>query len=208
MKKKISAEIIATIIVAALALAVAVFAIVTLAGGKNPDENNNSNNSDYVPSEELLDEMKTAATELVQNNYAVFKLFYTKGLPKLPEPYGNEPDDGSYTVDSDEYKTYSDIENFVKKVFIEEEARRILANAQGDNVAVYVDEKGALGISVDFKAMEYTNSWEQVNFKVEAVSDTVGKMTVTIHDADGKELVKEAEMQKHDGKWQLAAIIY
>ena len=76
----------------------------------------------------------------------------------IAEPYNNVPEDGYYTVKSDSYKTFSDIETLVNSTFVEKEAKRILTNINGDDVAVYAeetDDDGNKGIGIDIK-MVYT----------------------------------------------------
>ena len=114
-KQKTSlAPIISTIIVAALALAVAIFAIVLITGDDgqaNTSGNNDSNvSAPYTPTEELVNECTYAAHDLVAANYKVVRLYITEGLSHLDEPYGNIPEDGYYTVDDSEYTSLEQLE--------------------------------------------------------------------------------------------------
>lgn len=141
-KQKTSlAPIISTIIVAALALAVAIFAIVLITGDDgqgNTSGNNDSNvSAPFTPTEELVNECTYAAHDLVAANYKVVRLYITEGLSHLDEPYGNIPEDGYYTVDSTAYKTLDDITTLLNSVYTPDEAVRILTNINGSGLQVY-----------------------------------------------------------------------
>ena len=98
------------------------------AGNQNQQEQQIQ--QEYVPTEEVANEMKLAAPELLKGNYEVLKLFYTKGISYEKEPYGNLPEDGFYTCADETYKTYADMEAFVKSVYVENEAQRILTSSR------------------------------------------------------------------------------
>ena len=70
--------------------------------------------------------MNMNAVTLIKNNCEVFRIYLQYGLPHQAEPYNNVPEDGYYTVKSDSYKTFSDIETLVNSTFVGKEAKRIL----------------------------------------------------------------------------------
>ena len=129
-KKSAVSAIVATVIVAVAAVAaiVVLFTMNKKPTAKLPDGTSTS----FKPSQELVDECGAKAQELISDNYRIVRLFITEGLPYEEEPYGNLPEDGAYTVDSKEYKTYEQMEQFVKSVFVEDEANRILTQMPSD----------------------------------------------------------------------------
>ena len=135
MSKKNTAATIATIIVAVLAIATTLFLLY-----QTSQQQIQENQYNYVPSDEVNEEMNMNAVTLIKNNCEVFRIYLQYGLPHQAEPYNNVPEDGYYTVKSENYKTFSDIETLVNSTFVEKEAKRILTNINGDDVAVYAEE--------------------------------------------------------------------
>lgn len=134
---------VATIIVAVAAVAAIVVLLVIM---KKTGERGGSDNSmvTFKPTEQFAEECGEKAQELIAGNYTAVRLFVSEGLPHLAEPYGNPPEDGLYTVDSDEYNTFEQIKSLINSVYTEEEAYRILnrspsdpANNSTDIIAVY-----------------------------------------------------------------------
>ena len=121
MSKKNTAATIATIIVAVLAIATTLFLLY-----QTSQQQIQENQYNYVPSDEVNEEMNMNAVTLIKNNCEVFRIYLQYGLPHQAEPYNNVPEDGYYTVKSENYKTFSDIETLVNSTFVEKEAKRIL----------------------------------------------------------------------------------
>ena len=178
MTKKNTAATVVTIIVAVLAIATTLFLLYQMSQKQTQDTRYS-----FVPSEEVNNEMIDNATTLVKNNCEVFRIFMQYGLPHKEEPYNNVPEDGFYTVKSDDYKTMADLENLVNSTFVDSEAQRILTNVNG-NGAVYAEEtdnegnKG-IGLSADmvdsngrFKAYDYGYSWTNANVSLSPKSNT------------------------------------
>ncbi len=217
-KQKTSlAPLISTIIVAVLAIAVVIVALMLITGdngtssdsGATPDT---SISESFKPTQELVDECTYAAHDLVADNYRIVRLFVTEGLAYEPEPYGNLPEDGLYTVSSNEYKTLQQIEDLVNSVFIEEEAVRVLGNIDGKGLAVYQDREKlvkvedtadttaeateestgvqykteyVLGISADFAPDEsYTKDWSSCRIAIIPRSETLCDLTVYLDGLD------------------------
>lgn len=135
---------VATIIVAAAAVAAIIVLLVMMKKTGDPQGNPSNSAVTFKPTQEFAEECGEKAQELIAGNYTTVRLFVSEGLPHLDEPYGNRPEDGLYTVDSDEYKTFEQIESLVNSVYTEEEAYRILnrspsdpANKSTDIIAVY-----------------------------------------------------------------------
>lgn len=143
-KKSSVSTLIATIIVALAAVAAIVVLIVMT--GRAPEEEQrlpDGTEVTFKPTQELADECGERAQELMQGNYRVLRLFISEGLPHRSEPYGNRPEDGLYTVDSAEFRTFEQVEELVRSVYTEDEAERILtgmpsdASGSGRLIAVY-----------------------------------------------------------------------
>ena len=101
-KTSSNAAIIATIVVALAAIAAMIILLVMMSGR---DKEESSSDTGFHASQELFDECLYSAHDLVSENYKILKLYIIEGLPHKEEPYGNEPEDGIYTVDSEEYTT-------------------------------------------------------------------------------------------------------
>ncbi len=139
--------IIATIVVALAAIVLAVAAILTLNNGDEGQTHSNNSTpsvpveSSFQPEQEFINECTYAAHDLVEQSYSILRLFVTEGLPHFDEPYGNEPEDGIYTVNSTDYTSLKQIEELVKSVYVPAEAKRILTDIDGNGLAVYLDRE-------------------------------------------------------------------
>lgn len=212
--------IISTIIVAVLAIAVAVVAIFLItsedsgASQGTPDSGTSSAPTTFSPTQEQIDECTYAAHDLVAANYKVVRLFVTEGLDHLPEPYGNKPDGGYYTVDSTAYKTLADISAMLNSIYTPDEVQRILtdlngmqiykdretlvkveetsegtaeptAEATNDSGSVQYATEYVLGIHMDFApAEDYNKDWSTCRIAVTPVSETECKLRVYLNGVD------------------------
>ena len=191
------------------------------------------NQYNYVPSDEVNEEMNMNAVTLIKNNCEVFRIYLQYGLPHQAEPYNNVPEDGYYTVKSDSYKTFSDIETLVNSTFVGKEAKRILTNINGDDVAVYAeetDDDGNKGIGLDikmvdengrFKAIAYDYTWSNAKFTLHPKSNTECDIIVELNPAEetssadtssgsesGNTKKITANMLKVNGQWRLQKLVY
>lgn len=222
--------LIATIIVAVAAIAAIVILLITLMPGK---ENENSTASlpdgtqiTFRASQELVDECRDNAHDLVANNFEVIKLFITQGLPHLDEPYGNLPEDGVYTVNSDKYKTMDDIENFLKSIYTDDAVKNILdknvyrSRLTKDGVPYMGTESDSpdvekvLGINASFKAdKNYGKDWTSCFVEVTPISETECHIAVYVNgtNPDDESIdsasVIESTMVKTDDKWKLSELL-
>ena len=227
MSKKNTAATIATIVVAVLAIATTLFLLYQTSQQQIQD-----NQYNYVPSDEVNEEMNMNAVTLIKNNCEVFRIYLQYGLPHQAEPYNNVPEDGYYTVKSDNYKTISDVEAVVNSTFVEKEAKRILTNINGDNVAVYAeetDDDGNKGLDVSmvdengrFKAIAYDYTWSNAKFTLHPKSNTECDIIVELNPAEetssaenassgsGDSNTKKvtANMLKVNGEWRLQKLVY
>lgn len=207
------AAIVATAIVAVLAIGAAFFAVMKLT--EAPAEPAVTTTlpadviaTDFEPTQELVEEVKDAATTLLSNNFEVLKLYMTRGLSHEDEPYGNKPEDGYYTVADTTYTTYAQIETLVNSTYTADEAARVLSDCNGKG-AVYAERTGGkLGISAKFEAAAYDLTWENVQFKVTPLSETESAVSVYLHKRDGgEEVISNGTLTKDNGTWLLKGII-
>ena len=228
MSKKNTAATIATIIVAVLAIATTLFLLY-----QTSQQQIQENQYNYIPSDEVNEEMNMNAVTLIKNNCEIFRIYLQYGLPHQAEPYNNVPEDGYYTVKSDSYKTMSDIEKLVNSTFVEKEAKRILTDINGDNIAVYAeetDEDGNKGIGLDmnmvdengrFKALDYGYTWSNARFTLHPKSNTECDIIVELNSAEetssadttsscSESSIKKvtANMLKVNGEWRLQKLVY
>lgn len=163
----------------------------------------------YVPDEELSEEMKDEATRLLQQNYEVLKLYYTRGLPHLDEPYGNRPEDGYYTVDDSGYTELSQLEALVDSTYVTEQAATVKHNSLGYGAVYRERSSGALGIIENFTPMEYELSWDNPTFSIVPESDERCGISLTLHHRDsGEEEKISGEMVKTGDGWRLSSVLF
>lgn len=130
--KKGTSTLIATIIVAIAAVAAIIVLVIMTRKTDSPQKLPDGTEVTFKPSAEFVNECGANAQALMEDNYEVVRMFVSEGLPHLDEPYGNAPEDGLYTVSSDEYKTYAELEAFIKSVYTADEAERILTRMPSD----------------------------------------------------------------------------
>lgn len=163
----------------------------------------------YQPDDALSEEMKDEATRLIQQNYEVLRLYYTRGLSHLDEPYGNRPEDGYFTVDDSEYTALSQLDALVDSTYVAEQAAIVKHNSLGYG-AIYKERSGgALGIIENFTPMEYELSWDNPTFSIVPESDELCGISLTIHHRDTGEAVSlSGEMVRTENGWRLSTVLY
>lgn len=137
--------LIATIVVALVAIALAVTAIIMMnktpsqgqSGGDTPGQ---VQDTSYL-TPEYREECEYAAHDLLNSSHEILRLFVTEGLFHEDEPYGNLPEDGYYTVNSTDYTSLEQIEELVRSVYAEDAAQQILKNSDGNGLAVYAERE-------------------------------------------------------------------
>lgn len=208
MERKNTAVNIITAIIAVLAIAAAIFAIVTI----NREE---TNSPEYIMTEEEKDFLMSSTETLIRNNYVVLRLFYTQGLPHKPEPYNNVPEDGLYTVDSDKYLTLDDVFAPVDETYISAEAQRIKTDPLG-NGAVYSARGSELGIDMNFMPIDYNKSWEHIEWEISDITPNEVTILITVTKLNDGGTASEnndteilsGQILKINGEWKLEKIIY
>lgn len=157
----------------------------------------------------LAEEMKDAAQELVANNYEVLSLYYIHGMDHKDEPYGNTPEDGYYTVDSDEYISLAQLEELVDSTFLADQARTVKSNPLSYGPIYKERNNGDLGIIANFTPMDYDISWENPQFSIEPQSETDCVINITLHNrTSGDEVKLAGEMTKTEEGWRLKTILF
>ena len=174
---------------------------VTTAATKEPDG--------FQVSDELKNEMLDAVTTLIRSNYTVLKLYYTKGMDHIDEPYGNAPEDGYFTVDSETYTSLGELEEIVDATYIPECAEKVKTNPLGYGRIYKTRYNDTLGIIENFTPMEYDRSWKDPKYEIEPVSETECNISLTIHEkSDSSEVLLSAQMIKTKDGWRLKSVIY
>ena len=163
----------------------------------------------YDPGSDLSDEMKDAVIRLIKDNHTVLTLYYTEGLPHKDEPYGNEPEDGYFSVDDDRYTSLAQIEEIVDRTYTKNFASEVKTNPLGYGAIYKTRDNGDLGIIANFTPMTYDGNWENPDFKIVPLSDTECTIELTIHlRSDGSEKLVTAQMIKEDGEWKLMTVVF
>lgn len=145
-KNQSNIPIISTIIVAAVATALAVAATIMILTSDSSDKTSSqtpvtsSIDTAYL-TEQYQEECKEASYALLRQSHEILRLFVTEGLFHEDEPYGNLPEDGYYTVNSTDYTSMQQIEELVYSVYAEDAAQKILKNIDGNGLAVYAVDK-------------------------------------------------------------------
>ena len=221
-----SAPLYAILLSVGAVAAVAVFFIVNnIVGGElppvvKPSEETSASQTEEAPpqddndeaDEALVEEVKDAVEKhLIIDNHNVLKLFYTKGMNHKDEPYGNEPEDGYYSVDSTDYTSVDQIFELVDRTFVPETAERIKTDPLGLGIGpVYkMRDNGDLGINAKFAPMEYKISWTKATYKIKDLTDTSCSIKLTLHKkSDKSEVEVDAELRKTDDGWKFTDIVY
>ena len=190
-QKESLVPLISTLIVAVLAIAMAIVAMLLLKGGNDNDTSNTSGNGSsysepsFQPTEQFRAECETAIPELVEGNSRIISMFITNGLAHEAEPYGNAPVDGLYTVADAEYKTLQQIEDYVRSIYIDAEADRILTNINGSGLAVYQARKKLVKVEeTNEGTAESTTDGESVHYAEEYVLGISAEFVDELADKD------------------------
>ncbi len=211
------------ILAVAAVLAIAVFFIVlNMTGGSLPDSGKEAETTTttttaaavtepegFEPEEEIKEEMRDAVIELIPDNYTVLSLYYIRGLSHKDEPYGNVPEDGYYTVDSDTYTSLEQLEEIVDRTYTPEFAQNIKNDPLGYGAIYKTRNDGSLGIIAGFTPMPYDRSWKNPDYDIFPVSDTECDIKVYIHEKSDESLATiDGHMTKTSSGWRLTSILF
>lgn len=176
-KNSSNLPLIATIIVALVAIALAVTAIIMLNKPSSQDQTQsgasggiNVQDTSYL-TPEYREECEYAAHDLLNESHEILRLFVTEGLFHEDEPYGNLPEDGYYTVNSTDYTSLEQIEDLVHSVYADDAAEQILKNSDGNGLAVYANRKQLVRVE------ETVSTAEPSEFTTEATAESGTKYT-------------------------------
>lgn len=227
-KKSNNGPLIATIIVALAAIAAIVVLVLVMNGSGSEEQSTLPDGTEisFQATQELIDECRDNAHDLVANNYEVIKLYITQGLPHFDEPYGNEPEDGVYTVNSDKYKTMDDIESLLKSIYVDDTVKTIIdmgvyrSRLMKDGVPYMGTDSNAagvekvLGINSEFTANNgYDKDWTSCFVEVYPISETECHLAVYVNGANPESesvdpnSIIESTMIKTDDKWKLTEML-
>lgn len=166
--------LIATIVVALVAVALAVTAIIMMNNTQGQTSQPDSVTDSQVPDTSYLtpeyrEECEYAAHDLLNASHEILRLFVTEGLFHEDEPYGNLPEDGYYTVNSTDYTSLEQIEELVRSVYIEDAAQQILKNSDGKGLSVYANREQLVRVEQPETTAETTAESEESGTKYETV---------------------------------------
>ncbi len=206
-------SLIITIVAVLLAVGAVIFLIATVSNSNRDAQGTNTEQTTvdtaYYPSSDLLQSAELAAPDLLTNNYRAYQ-YFTQGMSYEPEPYGNKPEDGFYTCASDTFKTFNEFSDFIRSIYTESAAAKLLSDPFG-NGAVYADDNGKLGISYEFIENGRTEdngiSWENGTYTFTLTSDTECDVEITLKDKDGKDVKKKTKMINENGMWKLSEMV-
>jgi hypothetical protein len=211
------ASLIITIAVALLAVAAAAVAYMMITSD-NPTDNSNTT-GEFRPDEELGLEGENAAQRLVRDNFEVLNLFHLMEFDKFthfePEPYGNDPEDGFYTLKSGvlAYESLERIFNLVDGTFVRSTAEEIkTSSSQTANATpVYKDKDGRIGVNATFVPKEdYDLAWDSVPITLAFESETKAVISATLTNSNGEVIERQMNMVKDsiDGIWRLETLFF
>lgn len=200
-----------TIVIAIVAVATVLYAYITGAFG-------NTGSGGFIPTQEHKAEIEKYSKELLDRNYETYMLFYQYGLAigedkeSEEEIYDRTPEDGVYTVNSDKYKTYEDIENLLKDTFAQGTVRRLLEKGQGKG-QIYFDKDGKLGMKIaNFEQHDYNKNWNNITIEYDDIEEFSAKLIVQLNsnddDSESGDSTVEGYMVKINDKWVLEDLIY
>ncbi len=211
-KKKKNGINIASLIITILAVALAIGAIIFLLKTTGSDDEAETTPTrpavtEFMATQELVDATQQAAYDLLPKNYKVFQ-YLTRGMTHEDEPYGNLPEDGFYTCVSDEFDNFDDFSDYIKGIYTEETAEKLLSDPFGNGSVYGVDDTGALGLSSEFVPNEEEGlSWADVHFLCTPLSETECNVKVTLKDSSDNDVDKEVMLVLENGEWKLAELV-
>lgn len=205
-------SLIITIIAVLMAASAVAFMFYTMSKSEEPEPEpviTTPAETVFNPPSELLQSAKLAAPDLLTNNYRAYQ-YFTQGMSYEQEPYGNKPEDGFYTCANDTYKTFEQFSDFIKSIYTEKSAEKLLTNPFG-NGPVFADDNGKLGISYEFiengRAEDNGVSWENGKYTFTLTSDTECDVEITLKDKDGKDVKKQTKMILENNVWKLVEMV-
>ena len=215
MAKKKQTVNIPSLIITGVAVLLAISAVVFLLYTMSKSEEGNQPvettpaETEFNPPSELLQSAEVAAPDLLTNNYRAYQ-FFTQGMSYEQEPYGNKPEDGFYTCSNDTYKTFEQFSDFIKSIYTEKTAEKLLKDPFGKG-PVFADDNGKLGISYEFIESGRTEdngvSWENGSYTFTLTSETECDVEINLKDKDGKDVKLKTKMILEKDVWKLAEMV-
>ncbi len=214
MAKKKQTVNIPSLIITGVAVLLAVSAVIFLLFFMKHSEENQPvettpAETEFNPPSELLQSAKLAAPDLLTNNYKAYQ-YFTQGMSYEQEPYGNKPEDGFYTCSNDTYKTFEQFSDFIKSIYVEKTAEKLLTDPFGKG-PVFADDNGKLGISYEFiesgRVEDNGISWENGRYSFTLTSETECDVEINLKDKDGKDVKINTKMILEKDVWKLAEMV-
>lgn len=162
----------------------------------------------------IISDYEIMARQLLDRNIESFsQIFYLQTLP-VDTPDGSYGA-GIYPVKSDKFKTYADLESFVRNTYIKKEADYLLTNFSNMGPQ-YMDIDGRLHTDKSKEGgIGYYIDWEDYNIKLKDITDDNMIVIVTVKELEiGSEPITEKDLDitvkliKENGKWLLERMVY
>ena len=159
-----------------------------------------------------VDLESTIRALIEENTYCMMDVFMLNNLP-----IKGEPQDGVYVyeVDDAKFPTYQAFEDYIKSVYVNTEAVRLLNDYPQEAEPLYIDVDGKLYIdTLKSGGVGYYVSWDDYTVEIKASTDTTCNFVIhTVITEPGDEPVEEAydvegSMTLENGVWLLDKMLY
>lgn len=162
----------------------------------------------------LIPDYEMIARQLLDRNIEAFsQIFYLQTLPVDTEDGSYRT--GIYPVKSDKFKTFADLESFVRDTYVKNEADYLLTdfNNMGPQ---YMDIDGRLYTDKSKEGgVGYNIDWTDYKVEVKKITSGIITLTVTVKEMEftpgpivQKDLDITVKMIKEDGKWLLEKMVH
>jgi hypothetical protein len=155
-------------------------------------------------------EMITVLAQLVEGNKkCVFDIFVLGFLPSAPYDGGENT---IVSVESDEFKTFDELKNYVESIYCETESNRLLYGENGK--AVYLESEGVFSTDVSLHGgMGYYVNWDDYEILVisqdekECAFEIVTEEENIIDSTTGEKRIQFKAIKEND-LWKLEKLVY
>ena len=192
------------------------FSSCSVSSGVSPnvgsDSSSSSSSSSFEEESNLNSLTDDRIKELVENNLnCLFNVFELSSLPVQGEPLH----DNVYQVEESKFSSYSAFESYIRDVYIEDEADRLLYNYPMEGKAKYFDEDGKLCVDMELDGGKgYYVDWG--NYTFERILTSTNRCDLVLHalieEPADEPVAEEYEVTVtvlyQDGKWLLTELFH
>lgn len=158
------------------------------------------------PEQPGVTELDRIARNLLDRNYDVLRIYLLAILPLEGVPMEPKPGEHIFPVKDDRFKTFADLEAFIRSTYVKEQADAVLNDGR------YMDVDGRLhGDLHMYGGMGYFTDW--VNYRLTLSEVTPDSAFITMktgsHTGIGPdEIILTVSMKQVNGQWLLERMIY